>query len=162
MSTQPTCDPNTGIWKAMIFCSFLMLSVLTWAAGPIQKVFEKVQHKETVKAKMLLCSEIRAGLPVYEDWTRRLFINGCLWLGRSVMVELNADKADAIRQQWKDEQGKEFDMINNECIAAAAAQQEQNNMRDRVLSPLYHEKLNCPAVYDEAEKLGLKEEDVQQ
>lgn len=155
-------DGLHGIFKAMIVCSFIMLSMLTWAAGPIQKLVEKVQYKETIKAKLKVCSEIRSMLPVYEEWTRTLFINGCLWQARGFLFAVMPEKEDEIRKQFKDQEGKMFDDMNNACIQGAAAQQEENNIRDMVLSPIYHTKLDCPALYDEAEKLGIKEEDVQQ
>lgn len=135
---------------------FVMLSMLTWGASPLQKLVEKVQYKETIKVKMKLCNEMRAMLPVYQDWTRLLFINGCLWFSRESLFITFPEKKDAIRQQWADQEGKEFELMNNTCMMAAAAQQEENNIRDEVASPLYYDKLDCPAIYDEADKLRIE------
>ncbi len=160
ISSQQEQNP---IWKVMIVISFIMLSMLTWAMSPLQKLVEKVQHKETVKAKVSVCNKIHQMLPVYEDWTRQLFTNGCLWQARSFVIAAIPEKEKDVRQQWKDEEGKEFEMFNNNCIQGAIAQQEENNMRDKVLNPIYHHTLDCPAVFKEAEELGIKEdEDVQQ
>jgi len=160
--SAPKYDSNDGIWKAMTIVSFLMLSMLTWGMSPLQKLVEKVQHKETVKAKVKVCRQMLAMLPVYEQWTGRLFTNGCLWQGRGFAIALYPEREKELRKQWEDQEGKEFDMVNHNCMEGAAAQQRENNIRDKVLSPLYHENLDCPAVYEEAEKLGIKEdEDVQ-
>lgn len=156
MVTKP--EPNNSIWKILIVSSFVMLSMMTWATSPLQKLAEKVQHKEEIKAKIKVCSEIRAMMPVYEEWVGRLFISGCLWELRNVMLTLDPSKEKEIRKQFQDQEGLEYEKYANDCAEGAAANQLQNKISERVVAPLYLEHLKCPDIYDEAKKLGLEEE----
>jgi hypothetical protein len=152
-------EENNGIWKVMIVGSFLMLSMLTWGMSPLQKLVEKVQHKETIKAKLLVCSEIRASMSIYQDWLEKLWVSGCMWETRNIYVTLQPEKEKDIEAQIKAQEGLEFDKFLNHCSKPAAEAIKDNKVTEKVATPLYFEKLDCPAVYEEAKKLGI--DDVQ-
>lgn len=148
-----------GTLKFMVVCSFIMLSMLTWASSPLQKLVEKVQHKETIKAKLFVCSEIRASIPVYQKWTTDLWNSGCLWVMRDLLtINLNSKDQQGIIEQFKDHEGPHFEGALNHCSAASAAASKQHQIVDRVATPLYFERLACPEILKEAEKLGILEE----
>lgn len=153
-------DSTSGIWKAMIVSSFIMLSMMTWAASPLLKLVEKVQHKETVKAKLKVCTQLNAMLPVYRDWTNKLFSSGCIYQVRSFLFALAPEREAEIKQQWKDQEGLDWDKWMNVCQDAASRNERDNRITDRVLTPIYFEDMNCPEVVDEAKKLGVEVDDV--
>ena len=155
-------EPNDSIWKALIVSSFVMLSMLTWAASPLQKLVEKVQHKETIKAQMKVCSQVRAMFPVYQDWVQTLWMSGCIWQTRNLMMELEPKNEKEIEKQIAESEGPYYEKVDNLCRPAAAAAMREHKIAERVAYPMYMEHLKCPDVYDEAKKLGIEEEDVQQ
>lgn len=152
-------DDNGAIWKGLILASFIMLSMLTWASSPLQKLVEKVQHKQTVKAKLIVCAEIRAMIPVYQDWTAKLFKGGCIWEAGNTFSWVNPDKWDKEwHKEFEDQEGPLFEETVNRCARGAADNELQNKITDRVATPLYFEKLDCPSILKEAEKLGIMED----
>lgn len=137
-----------------------MLSVLTWAASPIQKLVEKVQEKETIKAKKKLCDHIYGMQDVYEDYVQRMFVSGCIWNTREVLIALNPDKKEHYNKMFKDQDDLEFEKFKNNCIGGGSEYQRQGKIKELMVSDLYHDQLKCPEVYEKAKELSIKDDDV--
>lgn len=150
------------IWKFMIVGSFAMLSTLTWGSSPLQKVFEKVQRKEQVIATVRVCREIRASISIYENYFQDMFRSGCMWEIKNTMFLIYQDEAkrEEVRSWFKKDETPEWDKFYNHCSEGSANYLQEGKLKDIVLSPIYHDQLNCPAMEEEAKKLGIKEEDL--
>lgn len=148
-------------WKFLIVSSFVMLSMLTWAVSPLAKLVEKVQHKETVKAQLKVCKQVRAMIPVYEDWVIRLWKSGCFWENYNIIATLEPDRAEDVRKQLDEGEGLDFERMDNRCGQAAASAIQSNKVVDKVATPIYFNELDCPKLYEEAKKLGIEDKDVQ-
>jgi hypothetical protein len=148
-------------WKLMIVASFAMLSMLTWGMSPLQKLVEKVQHKETIRAQLKVCTEVRAMIPVYQDWVSKLWVSGCAWQTRNIMVSMTDDSKESqrIEEEFKNQEGLSFEKAINLCSQPAAEAMRENKIVDRVATPIYFEKFDCPKIYEEAKKLGIPEDE---
>lgn len=158
---QPMNVEQSPIWKILIVSSFIMLSMLTWMASPLQKLVEKVQHKETVKAQLKVCQQVRAMFPVYTEWVQRLWVSGCIWENVQIHGMLFPDTFEEVLKQVKANEGIEFEKMLNRCSPPAAAALKDNEIADRIVTPIYFEQMKCPELYEEAKKLGIEDEDVQ-
>ena len=148
-----------GMWKFLIVSSFAMLSALTWGASPIQKLIEKVQKKETVKAQVKICRHIESMQDVYEQHVKNMFASGCMWTTREVMIGLHVDKKDYYKKLFEDKDDLEYEKFKDNCLDGGSEYQRQGKIKEVMVSDLYHDQMKCPDVYKEAEKLGLKEDD---
>lgn len=144
------------LMKSMIISSFVMLSMLTWGMSPLQKIIENVQHKEAVRAQLKVCAEVRSMFDVYADWTSRLFESGCLWESRNILLALSPEKEhDNLKKEFLEQKGPNFEQFMNKCSQASSQAMKEFKITDRVVTPIYFEKFNCPKVIEEAEKLGI-------
>lgn len=152
----PPDNEQSSLIKSMTISSFVMLSMLTWATSPLQKLVENVQHKETIKAQLKVCAEVRSMLDVYADWTTTLFESGCLWEVRNILLAFGPEKErDNIKKEFLEEKGSVFESTMNRCKQGSAQAMKEFKIVDRVATPIYFEKFNCPKIIEEAEKLGI-------
>lgn len=153
-------------FKFLIVMTFILVSCLTWLAGPIQKALEKVQHKETVKANYRVCTHMRSMEEVYEKYVRNMFASGCLaevkFIYNKVVPESKQDRATRAKiiLELEDENSDFFQETMNQCHEMAADYNRMGRISEALVSNIYYQKLNCPAVYKELDKLGIKQEDI--
>lgn len=144
------------MWKFFAISSFIMLSTMTWASKPFQKIFEKIQEKETVKAELKICSMVRQLQPKHTKHIEDIFASGCLY-GTREAIYMMAEGDDGfnavIKNMFNNQDSIEFGKYDYSCNYAKSKILKENS--EEVISALYNEDLKCPEVFDKAEKLGI-------
>lgn len=158
------CHPNEDDKNFVLPClqigSFIMLCMLTWAASPIQKLFENIQKKEKLIATYYVCDELRSSLDVYEEYMEGMFETGCMFTTRNANIELFPDRKEEILKLFEQKSSIQYENWLNNCSVGATNYVADNKLKEGIASPIYHHTLNCPKVYDDLKKLGIKEEDL--
>lgn len=150
-----------GFFKFLIVMNFILLSCLTWLAGPIQKALEKVNHKEMVKANYRVCSHIRAMQPVYDEYVMNMFTSGCTWAsGMDLINTLPKKEQNKIEKEFADHDGEIFELALNRCRSEAAEYNRLGRITEALISNIYFQELKCPAVYEELKRLNITEEEL--
>lgn len=154
-----TDHPKNQFYKLLIVLCFGMLSMLTWASSPMQVLVEKVQHKETIKAKGKACREMLALSSTYTDYVERMFVSGCLWETRNYLLETKPKYAEQIEKDFNDQESKLFEVAKNHCVDGGFAYQKEGKIKEEIVSDL-SEKFDCENVFVEMKKLGITGEDL--
>jgi hypothetical protein len=144
---------KTFIELTLLTAIFILVSILTWASGPIQKMNEKVQHKETVKATVAVCDRIRAMQDPYNAKIEKTWVSGCLYslkTGLESVHKKDPNYKKFLDQTFKNQEGPDWDAFMNFCGIAAQDYREHEGMVDDLFS-----SMNCYDAYNEAEKLHL-------
>lgn len=148
-------------YKLMAVSSFVMLSVLTWASKPIQNIFENVQKKETVKARLRVCREIVALKDVFEDHTESMFISGCIYAVRGVNYSLYPKKMEQVTKDFADKESAVYEKASNYCGQGAAAYLREGLIKEAIIANL-SDTMRCEETFSQAEKLGIKLSDLEE
>lgn len=161
----------TKPYKFMVITSFIMLSCLTWGSGMITKAVEKHAEKARtegmLKGRKEVCDKIRGMQAPYEEYVLHNFRSGCLWQKREALLASAARVTDdkkkefllfEINRIFKDgQEDPQFEKMLNECSAGAAAYMQQGRVKERMVSELYFDTLDCPAVYAKMQTLEIKD-----
>lgn len=147
------------IWKMLIIFSFIMLSMLTWAAKPIADTMEKIKHKQRAVAVIKLCNQIKEKEDIWAAFMRSNFVSGCLYQAREIMIELQPKKRDMITEMFEKQKDPVFDRFKDDCSNAAHQYLVQGRINNILMEGIYNEELECPRWIEHGMKLELKEED---
>ena len=160
MNDQLNNENNNGLWKTLIVLSFIMLSAMTWANSPIQKIIEKTQKKQTLIAKFKVCEEMMASEDVYKSYTKNIFVSGCLTNMRDFLVILNPDKEEHFKNVFQQQSSEEFDSWLNACTGSANDYEQQGKITAIIIREAYYETLKCDKVVEEAQAMGITKKDI--
>lgn len=149
-------ENNNGFYfyKMLIILSFIMLSSLTWSSAPLQKAIEGVTTKYEKQAKAQVCLEVIAHKEVYHDYSRKMFISGCLTSTRHYIKALagkDKKRLEEIEEVFNSQDSLEFDRYSTFCQSMAAEYERQGNITEKIISSLWYD-FKCDQVDKEAFK----------
>ena len=118
--------------------NFILLLFIAVAQQPVQDGVKAIATNYSKKAHREVCGKIYDRKDLYSDNIHSVFISGCLYDRRSVLLALSKPKdQERIKKIFEDQTSPEFDEISVACQDGAYRYEQQSGIMDRIMEDLY-------------------------
>jgi hypothetical protein len=115
-----------------------MLS-FTVAQKPLEKIMERISKRYETKVKVALCHKINDKKDEYEEFSKTMFISGCIWHLREDLLSFakNQKERDIVYKGFVKDGSSAFDDAVNMCSKGAVASIEEFRIANHIVSDLW-------------------------
>lgn len=117
-----------------------MLTALTLASGPIEKLSKALTTKYEKQAKTKVCQQIRQKEELYLSFARNLWMGGCVTTTVGLNERLwkdNKKKLEEMHKSMKEQTGEFYNLVDKYCTIAWTDVLNENKVNESIISNLY-------------------------
>ncbi len=146
----------------ILLLNTILLGSMTFLQGPLTKIADNLTKKYQEKALAKMCYLALQKKEDYLEYSRGMFISGCLWKTREDLMNKYTDpkQREIIEDVFKKQESMEFDKVSIKCQQGASDYQLQGKIPEKMISAVYYD-MGCDALgvdkiiqmeYDERKK----------